>query len=415
MEKEWTKVAGFSKYEMKKDGTIRHIVSHKVNGQADRDSYIQVSLMPDEGGVKACRVAKLVLQTFNPTTNDKLTVSHIDKNYKNNNLENLKWVTATERNNARVFNKEKEDPSNMISVWRINPETKERLEFYKNVKLAADWVLDNNLSRTQNKEILKGNIYSSIKSKNKAYTFNWEYGESIQKVYDDEIWKPIDPKWVDGAENYQISNYGRSKNPNNLISDGTVDSGYISLWILKTRKRAHQLVALAFIENPENKPSVNHIDGDKKNNHVSNLEWVTASENTKHAHDSGLINSKKTIVQYDLNGNKIREFESIKAASIALNIGSGDICSCCLGNLTTIGGFKFKYKENENEPFISIPLKEFANHKVIQYDLDNNFIAEFENLTVAAKETGCKRPKIQKNCHGQQKTVDNKYIFKFVE
>lgn len=69
----------------------------------------------------------------------------------------------------------------------------------------------------------------------------------------------------------------------------TNTSGYASVRLPGKNHLVHRLVALAFIPNPDSKPQVNHKDGNKRNNNVSNLEWVTAEENMKHAGDVGLI------------------------------------------------------------------------------------------------------------------------------
>ena len=106
-----------------------------------------------------------------------------------------------------------------------------------------------------------------------------------------EIWKDIQE--YEGL--YQISNYGRVKslrdNKGNyrekIIKSRPSKNGYIIINLSKNGKaktfKIHRLVSIHFIPNPENKPQVNHKDGNKLNNSVSNLEWVTASENSLHA------------------------------------------------------------------------------------------------------------------------------------
>lgn len=118
-----------------------------------------------------------------------------------------------------------------------------------------------------------------------------------------EIWKDI----PDFEGKYQISNFGRVKSMlrYQVFSKGgkieipekirkpILNSEYLNITLSISKnnirmKRIHILVATCFIPNPENKPQVNHKDGDKLNNHVDNLEWVTSSENLQHAYDTGL-------------------------------------------------------------------------------------------------------------------------------
>lgn len=139
--------------------------------------------------------------------------------------------------------------------------------------------------------------------------------------------------------------------------------GYCVICLCKGNKKklfqVHVLVAKAFIPNPENKPQVNHKHGIKTDNRVTELEWATSSENIQHAYNTGLFDNQirqckqlskrniKTVIQYDLQGNYIKTWDSIKEAKKQLNI-SNHISECCKGKRKTAGGFVWKYGNGGN-------------------------------------------------------------------
>lgn len=155
-----------------------------------------------------------------------------------------------------------------------------------------------------------------------------------------EIWKE-----VIGYEGlYQVSNFGRIKKRNHIFKQYKDRVGYLNVVLTKNQirktKKVHRLVAEAFIENKENLPIINHKDGNKKNNSIDNLEWVTYKENSIHAVKTGLIKTKPVIC---IETNK--KYNSVKEASIDVGAFDGHISKVCKGIRNTAGGYHWKYVE----------------------------------------------------------------------
>ena len=157
---------------------------------------------------------------------------------------------------------------------------------------------------------------------------------NAEKMNTQEIWKPI----AECNGEYYVSSWGRVKSlkfgKERILKERMQGPGLkypvVSLSIKGNihQIKIHKLVALAFILNPDNKPQVNHKDGNKTNNHIDNLEWVTHQENVQHAWDTGLFEGKRLAISkatskakskpvIDILTNK--KYDSLKLACLDIN------------------------------------------------------------------------------------------------
>ena len=172
-----------------------------------------------------------------------------------------------------------------------------------------------------------------------------------------ELWKPIDE--YNGY--YSISNLGRIKNINGTIMKTRIRKDGYEVVSLRNKSKykieyIHILVAKSFIQRPTEKTEVNHIDANKSNNIVSNLEWVTRRENHLHAVALGLkpVNPTKgksydenpcvkPVYQYDMQGNYIMEWKSRKSAAEYYGCQPNSISRAMNGVKKSCKGFIWKH------------------------------------------------------------------------
>lgn len=172
-------------------------------------------------------------------------------------------------------------------------------------------------------------------------------------------WKPV----KDYEKYYEVSNFGnlrsldRVSNAKNgstqirkgqLITACTNKQGYKQVRLIRNgiakNMLVHRLVMLAFKPIKESL-QVNHIDGNKENNRIDNLEWVTAKENVKHAYRTGLNNRKNKVKQFDKEGYLIAEYTSVRIAAKLLGYQSSGISEAANGKRrnNVYKGYRWEY------------------------------------------------------------------------
>lgn len=157
-----------------------------------------------------------------------------------------------------------------------------------------------------------------------------------------------------------VSNFGRvwwtsRKYPNGHFTYGS-DSGkgYLRVGYQGKLYQVHRLVAECFLENPDNKPEVDHIDRNPKNNRVENLRFVTHSENQKNKGKYTIPNAKlnnghsKIVLQFTKAGEFVREWPSVNEVERQLGFSHSNISNCCSGKRKSAYKYIWKYKEEDD-------------------------------------------------------------------
>ena len=163
-----------------------------------------------------------------------------------------------------------------------------------------------------------------------------------------EIWKDIP-----GYEGlYKVSSLGRvfGEKKKGLLNPFN-NRGYLRVTLFKNgvgkHYSIHRLVAVAFIPNPIQLPQINHINENKSDNRVENLEWCDLEYNVNYGNRRGkaVQKTRKPVLQYTLTGEFVKEWDAARTAEKTLSKSYGKICSVCKGNRKSAYGYIWRYKE----------------------------------------------------------------------
>jgi hypothetical protein len=343
-------IPGYSGQFITKEGIVYGRKGNILSQHKRNDGYMEVKLYSDEKD-KECKVIRrnflvhrLVALCFisDKILDKKLVVNHKDGNKSNNNLDNLEIVSYKE---------------NTIHAWDNDLTTK----YERKVK---QYTLENELikefaSLKEAQEKTGFKLYNISKAcrgvmkNNQHGGYIWKFSdgkdeEDIESIPEDYLsWKPI-PNFPD----YTISKDGKvySRKRNKLVKP--MQKNYLQIKLYNKSKSVlyvHKIVAEVYIPNPENKSLVNHKDGNKHNNHILNLEWVTYKENSQHACDTGLCPKPKgkAVIQLDPDtGEEIDRFDFLQEAGKKVGLKSGDtIKLVCEGKRKIAGGYRWKWVE----------------------------------------------------------------------
>jgi len=267
---EWKVIETGSIYEISNYGEFRNKTTMNKLKTSLMGGYLSISLHVNNKKL-ILKTHRLVATNFLVCPDKSYVVNHKDGNKTNNNVENLEWVSRTEnaKHSFRLgLNKGKKIKVTQYTLDGV---------FIREYDSPADAENETDIYQTHISGVCRG-------ARKTAGGYIWKYSAGYTVI------QPVpEGKIMTGYCNYIITKEGKVYNLQRkryLVSSKNC-TGYMGLGLIgedkkRTNFNIHRLVALLFIDNPHNHPEVNHIDFDKTNNNVANLEWVSRSDNSKH-------------------------------------------------------------------------------------------------------------------------------------
>ena len=285
-----------SNYEVSNTGKVRNKVKQRLlKGWVNPNGYTIIEFKNNEGERRRVGLHVLLAEAFHPNVEKKPIVDHTNRQRNDNRLENLAWATLKE--NSNNCDKTRRGPKRGVTQWTRSGEL---VNTFSSIEEAGKQM-----------NLYPGNISKMCAGKSKSKTcggYIWKY---LEVSCSSETWRPL----VANGRNIEVSDHGHVRflrRGSLYTTKGHLDHTYYRVTIRgddgDEKLPVHRLVMKAFspIED-ETDMVVDHLDGDKTNNKLTNLEWVTNEENTKRG-------CGRKVQKRDENGN-VKIFSTIKDAA----------------------------------------------------------------------------------------------------
>lgn len=337
----WKQHPIFANYEGSSFGRIRRKETQKIKKPFTNSNGRFLIQIFKNGQRFLVYVHRFICECFYGINND-LTVDHIDSNPSNNHLSNLQYTTLKVNVNNQN-SKNKRQPSKTTSKHERVKCFDLNGNFIKTFNSAKEAVSELHLSTNKHASNFITNVCCGLAKS--AYGYKWEYAND-DILIEGEIFKKH--PFLD----VEVSNLGRIRKKifgRYRISLGTMNSfGYLKTSINNKGYFVHRLVAETFIPNPRNKKEINHINANKQDNRIENLEWVTHEENMNS--EVTVKNSRAFKVDlYNLKNEYIETFPSLSKMCKKMGFDLKSVRMCLKGEHKQHHGYFFKLHENNKK------------------------------------------------------------------